>query len=43
MGIAADRPSARKRQMGTFVQSVSETGYLILVYQRWRTLVKFFF
>jgi len=28
--------------MSTFVQSVSETGYLVLVYQRWPGLVKFF-
>jgi hypothetical protein len=25
------------------MQSVSEIGYLVLVYQRWRRIVKFFF
>jgi len=32
-----------KTPMRRFMQAVSETGYLVLVYQWWRRLVKSFF
>jgi hypothetical protein len=41
--IPADRHSTGKNGDEAFMQSVSETGYWLPVYQGWLSVVKFFF
>jgi hypothetical protein len=43
MKIPADRRASCKNGDEAFMQSVSETGYWLPVYQGWLSVVKFFF